>query len=108
MESEAHGPWERRHLSTRRVTPQEGEETMSESAERPAMPPQMLLYQMAIGHYLSRALHVIAKLGVADLLSDGAPGDEELAKATQAHPQALRRGKPLPASVPLVQAEAHA
>ena len=72
---------------------------MSESAERPAMPPQMLLYQMAIGHYLSRALHVIAKLGVADLLSDGARGVEELAKATETHPSSLRRVMRLLASV---------
>ena len=72
---------------------------MSESAERPAMPPQMLLYQMAIGHYLSRALHVIAKLGVADLLSDGARGVEELAKATETHPPSLRRVMRLLASV---------
>jgi len=81
------------------VTPQEGEKTMSESAERPAMPPQMLLYQMAIGHYLSRALHVIAKLGVADLLSAGARGVEELAKATETHPPSLRRVMRLLASV---------
>ena len=72
---------------------------MSESAERPAMPPQMLLYQMAIGHYLSRALHVIAKLGVADLLSAGARGVEELAKATETHPPSLRRVMRLLASV---------
>ena len=30
---------------------------MSDTPERPALPPQMVLYQMAIGHYLSRALH---------------------------------------------------
>jgi len=72
---------------------------MSESAERPAMPPQMLLYQMAIGHYLSRALHVIAKLGVADLLSAGARGVEELGKATETHPPSLRRVMRLLASV---------
>ena len=72
---------------------------MSESAERPAVPPQMLLYQMAIGHYLSRALHVIAKLGVADLLSAGARGVEELGKATETHPPSLRRVMRLLASV---------
>src|SRR2546428_10486651 len=81
----------------------EAEKTMSESAERPAMPPQMLLYQMAIGHYLSRALHVIAKLGVADLLSAGARGVEELAKATETHPPSLRRVMRLLASVGVVE-----
>ena len=64
---------------------------MSESAERPAMPPQMLLYQMAIGHYLSRALHLAAKLGVVDLLKDGARRAEELAEATDTHAPSLRR-----------------
>ncbi len=35
------------------------------------LPPQLALYQMSIGHYVSRALHVAAKLGLADLLADG-------------------------------------
>src|SRR6266581_2009149 len=64
---------------------------MSDTAERPALPPQMLLYQMAIGHYLSHALHLAAKLGVADLLKDGARRAEELAQATDTHAPSLRR-----------------
>src|SRR2546430_5707927 len=64
---------------------------MSDTTERPALPPQMLLYQMAIGHYLSRALHLAAKLGVADLLKDGARRAEELAEATDTHAPSLRR-----------------
>jgi hypothetical protein len=32
-----------------------------------ALPPQLILYQMATGHYLSRALNLAAKLGIADL-----------------------------------------
>src|SRR5207244_790263 len=64
---------------------------MSDTPERPALPPQMALYQMAIGHYLSRALHLAAKLGVADLLKDGARRAEELAEATDTHAPSLRR-----------------
>ena len=64
---------------------------MSDTPERPALPPQMVLYQMAIGHYLSRALHLAAKLGVADLLKDGARRAEELAEATDTHAPSLRR-----------------
>jgi len=64
---------------------------MSDTTERPALPPQMLLYQMVIGHYLSRALHLAAKLGVADLLKDGARRAEELAEATDTHAPSLRR-----------------
>jgi hypothetical protein len=30
-----------------------------------------MLYQMAVGHYVSRALHVVVKLGIPDLLADG-------------------------------------
>jgi hypothetical protein len=32
------------------------------------LPPQMVLVQMCTGYLLSRALHVVAELGVADLL----------------------------------------
>ena len=64
---------------------------MSDTTERLALPPQMLLYQMAIGHYLSRAFHLAAKLGVADLLKDGARRAEELAEATDTHAPSLRR-----------------
>src|SRR5438552_2911425 len=64
---------------------------MSDTAERPVLPPQMVLYQMATGHYLSRALHLAAKLSVADLLKDGARRAEELAEATDTHAPSLRR-----------------
>jgi SAM-dependent methyltransferase len=72
---------------------------MSESASRPALPPQLVLYQMAIGHYFSRALHLAAKLGVADLLKDGARRAEDLAQATDTHAPSLRRVLRLLASV---------
>jgi hypothetical protein len=51
----------------------------------------MVLYQLATGHYLSQALYVVAKLGIADHLADGAQDHETLAKATGTHPPSLRR-----------------
>src|SRR5262245_24275250 len=64
---------------------------MSEDTERTAMPPQMALYQLAIGHYASRALHLAAKLGVADRLADGPRTADELAAATETHTRSLPR-----------------
>jgi hypothetical protein len=74
----------------------------TDSAARTApsnLPPPILLYQLATGHYLSRALFVAAKLGIADLLKDGPRYYGELAKATETHPPSLRRMMRLLASV---------
>ncbi len=61
-------------------------------ATQPASPPpQMALYQMAIGHYLPRALNVATKLGIADLLKDGPKHYTELATATETHAPSLNR-----------------
>ena len=65
----------------------------------PAVPPGIALYQMAIGHYVSRALHLAAKLGVADLLSAGPRTAADLAAAISADASALRRVLRLLASV---------
>ncbi|HEU4429555.1 MAG TPA: methyltransferase [Myxococcota bacterium] len=56
-----------------------------------ALPPAAVLYQMAIGHYVSRALHLAAKLKLADTIAAGARSAEELASASGADPSALRR-----------------
>lgn len=56
-----------------------------------SLPPQVVLYQMAAGHYVPRALHLAAKLGLADLLKDGPCSSETLAAATGTHAGALRR-----------------
>lgn len=40
------------------------------------------LMQMLTGQYLTQAISVVAKLGIADLLKDGAKGNDELAKLT--------------------------
>jgi hypothetical protein len=57
----------------------------------PALPPQVLLYHMATGHYLSRALDLAATLGIADRLKDGPRPAGELAQATATHAPSLHR-----------------
>jgi SAM-dependent methyltransferase len=61
------------------------------AAKPPALPPGILLYQMAIGHYVSRALDLAARLGVADLLAGGPRPAAELAAKTETDAAALRR-----------------
>jgi hypothetical protein len=56
-----------------------------------APPPPVQLLQIGLGYWLSRALHVVAALGVADLLRDGPQSADELATATNSHPDALYR-----------------
>jgi SAM-dependent methyltransferase len=65
----------------------------------PQLPPQAVLYRLAIGHYVSRALGLVAKLGVADVLAAGPRNAEDLAAATGTHAGALRRVLRLLASV---------
>jgi hypothetical protein len=55
------------------------------------LPPPFVLFRMVTGYYVSRAIHVAAKLGIADLLAEGARGHDELARATSTHPDSLRR-----------------
>jgi SAM-dependent methyltransferase len=57
----------------------------------PTLPPPVMLYQMSIGHYLSRALHLAAKLRIADLLKDGPRHYGDLATATATHAPSLNR-----------------
>jgi len=57
----------------------------------PSLPPALALYQMSVGPYLSRALHLAAKLGIADQLAGGPRDARALAAATQTDPAALAR-----------------
>jgi SAM-dependent methyltransferase len=59
--------------------------------EQPGLSPGAALYQLAIGHFLSRALYLAAKLGLADLLKDGPRDSRDLAGATQTHAPSLDR-----------------
>ena len=61
------------------------------SRESTTMPPPLRLYQMGIGHFFSRALHLAAKLGIADLLKDGPRHYSELAADTATHAPSLNR-----------------
>ena len=51
----------------------------SQNPQPAATPPGLALYQMAVGHYVSRALALAAKLGLADLLKDGPRDYDDLA-----------------------------
>ena len=54
-------------------------------------PPSAQLSQIATGHFLPRCLHVVAELGVADLLSDAPMTAEALALASGTNAGALDR-----------------
>jgi orsellinic acid C2-O-methyltransferase len=51
----------------------------------------MVLYQLGTGFYVSQALYVAAKLGIADHLAAGPQTAEALARATGTHAPSLRR-----------------
>src|SRR6266849_213662 len=72
----------------------------SEKLPQPAAPPpQAILYQIATGHYFSRAVSVVAQLGIADLLAKGPQDSSELARLTGTLATSLRRVLRLLASV---------
>jgi hypothetical protein len=56
-----------------------------------ASPPPATLLQMMTGYWVSQAVYVAAKLGIADLLADGPVGCDHLAAATDTHAPSLRR-----------------
>jgi len=49
------------------------------------------MLQMIQGFWMSRAIYVAAKLGIADLLKDGPKSPQELAQATGSHAPSLYR-----------------
>jgi O-methyltransferase domain/Dimerisation domain len=56
-----------------------------------ASPPPVTLLQMMTGYWVSQAVYVAAKLGIADLLVDGPVGCDDLAAATRTHAPSLQR-----------------
>lgn len=56
-----------------------------------ATPPHYMLLQMITGYWVTQALYVVAKLGVPDVLADGARPVEEVAEITGSQPDLLRR-----------------
>jgi orsellinic acid C2-O-methyltransferase len=71
------------------------------------VPPQVALYHLAIGHYVSHALQLAAKLKLADLLGEGARSAEDLAAATGTHAPSLARVMRLLASVGVFEEQAN-
>jgi hypothetical protein len=53
--------------------------------------PQQQLLHMLTGYWISQAVYVAAKLGIADLLTAGPHSADDLAKRTQAHAPSLYR-----------------
>src|SRR5215813_10636128 len=54
-------------------------------------PPALALLQQALGFWLSRAICVVAQLGIADLLKNGPLDTEKLAAAARVHAPSLYR-----------------
>jgi hypothetical protein len=65
----------------------------------------MALFRMVTGYYVSQAVYVAAKLGIADLLADGPRHHGDLAKATGTHAPSLNRVLRLLASVGVLTEE---
>jgi hypothetical protein len=55
------------------------------------VPPPVAMLQMISGFWISRAIYIAAKLGIADLLRDGHRTIDELAAATGTHAPSLYR-----------------
>jgi len=56
-----------------------------------ALPPPARMNQMLTGYWISQALYVAAKLGLADLLTAGPRSASDLAQATKTHAPSLYR-----------------
>ena len=76
--------------------PMTAEAKLANSTE---LPPRLAFFQMITGHYVSRAIYVAAKLGIADLLAGGPRHYDELATSAGAHAPSLNRLLRLLASV---------
>lgn len=61
------------------------------TAERPALPPQAVMFQMITGKWVSQAIYAAAELGVADALELGVQSIEELSRATNTDADSLYR-----------------
>ncbi len=69
------------------------------------LPPPIALFRMITGYYVSRAVHVAARLGIADLLGQGSVHVEMIAGKTGTHAPSLDRVLRLLASVGVLSAE---
>jgi hypothetical protein len=55
------------------------------------MPPPFVLYRMITGFYVSQAIQVVARLGIADLLSSDPLDAIDLAQRSETHAPSLKR-----------------
>jgi hypothetical protein len=62
-----------------------------QSPAQAALPPQFAMLQMITGFWVSQALHIAARLGLADLLKEQPQTAAELAAATDTHAPSLYR-----------------
>jgi O-methyltransferase domain/Dimerisation domain len=76
-----------------------GLQNRSVQSESVAAPPQFAMLQMIIGFWVSRAIYVAAKLGLADLVKDSPKTADELARLTGTHSPSLYRALRALASV---------
>ncbi len=74
--------------------------------DRNLLPPSLALRRLVNGYQVTQAIHVAAKLGLADHLADGPRASDDLARATETDPDALYRLMRALASVGVVREEA--
>jgi hypothetical protein len=68
-----------------------GEREVLEGAMTPEREPVSMLLEAIMGYRVTQAIHVAAKLRLADMLADGPQPSTTLAQRTGAHPDALHR-----------------
>jgi len=68
-----------------------GSQNQTVQSKSAAEPPQFAMLQMITGFWVSRAIYVAAKLGLADLVKDGPKTADELARSTGTHAPSLYR-----------------
>jgi hypothetical protein len=71
------------------------------------IPPPVAMLQMIASFWVSRAIYIAAKLGLADLLRDGPQSSKELAQATGTHAPSLYRLLRALASVGVLAEDEH-
>ena len=71
------------------------------------IPPPVAMLQLIAGFWVSRAIYIVAKLGIADLLKDQPRSSEELAAATGTHAPSLYRVLRALASVGVFATDEH-
>jgi hypothetical protein len=55
------------------------------------VPPQVQMMQFILGKWISKPIHVVAKLGIADMVADGPKSIDELAYMSKTHAPSLYR-----------------